>query len=92
MQSVELHTHNSGNNIDLVIGPQKFIVKLRNFKNGNLVYFNEVWFYHLWSVVRSPLVDSFLETFQTKSDHDASVIEKGISQHDCPFYDFELTV
>ena len=66
------------------------IVKIKNSKNGVLVDFNEVWFYHLWSVVRPLLVDSFLKTLQTISDHDVPVLERSISQHDCPFYDFEL--
>ena len=44
---------------------KRSVVKFRNWKKVNLVDFNEDCFYHMWSIVGSPLVDSFLETLQT---------------------------
>ena len=39
---------------------ERSVVKFRNWKNVDLVDFNEDCFYHLWSIEGSPLVDSFL--------------------------------
>ena len=69
---------------------EKSIVNFRNWKNSNLGDFNEDCFYHLWSVVESPLIDSFLETLQTTSDLYAPEMERDVSKHDCLFYDNEL--
>ena len=66
---------------------EKSVVKFSNWKKVNLVDFNEDCFYHLWSVVGSPLIDSFLETLQTISDQYAPETERVISKHDCLFYD-----
>ena len=68
---------------------EKSVVKLRNWKNDNLVVFDEDCFYHTWSVVGSPLIDSFLETLQTIGDKYAPGMERVVSKHDCPFYDNE---
>ena len=59
----------------------------------NLIDFIEDCFYHLWSVVekkKTPLIHSFLETLRTISDKNAPEMERGISKHDCFFYDNEL--
>ena len=69
---------------------KRSVVKFRNWKNVNLVDFNEDCFYHLWSIEGSPLIDSFLETLQKISDKHAPEVERVISKHDCPFYDNEL--
>ena len=69
---------------------ERSIVKFRNWKNVNLVDFNEDCFYHLWSIEGSPLIDSVLETLQPISDKHAPGLERVISKHNCPFYDNEL--
>ena len=59
--------------------------KFRNWKNGNLVDFNEDCFYYLWSVVGCPLIDSFLGNLQTISYQYAPGRETVISKHGYPF-------
>ena len=55
---------------------ERSVVKFRNWKNVDLVDFNEDCFYHLWSIEGSPLIDSFLETLQSIGDKHAPEMEE----------------
>ena len=64
----------------------KFLLENRARSVGFLVGFNEDCCYHLWSIVWSPRIDSFLETLQTINAQHAPEMEKVISKRDCRFY------
>ena len=64
---------------------ERSVVKFRNWKNVNLVDFNEDCLYHLWSIEGSPLIDSFLEILQKNKRQTCSRNGKSYLETRLPF-------